>query len=191
MRSLALGLFLVIALSGLSLAQENEVGFLAGATFSPDFHHGTSYPGVYGHRIVDFHAASLYLELPVIGITRREAPAGFSGGDFSSILFTPSLKLKVLPGSPLTPFLTAGAGLAHFNSTFTVRTGPFSVADMSSSNTTWAFQVGGGLDIKTPIPVLGFRLEVRDLLTGLPDADLTSSVSHHNPFVGGGIAFRF
>jgi hypothetical protein len=126
-RSVAVTLFSVIVLSGWARAQENEIGFLAGATFSPDFHEGTSYEGVFGHRIVDVHAASLYLELPVIGITSREAPAGFSGGDFSSVVFTPALKLKVLPGSPLTPFLTAGVGLAHFNSTFTVRTGPFSV----------------------------------------------------------------
>jgi hypothetical protein len=125
-RSVAVTLFSVIVLSGWARAQENEIGFLAGATFSPDFHEGTSYEGVFGHRIVDVHAASLYLELPVIGITSREAPAGFSGGDFSSVVFTPALKLKVLPGSPLTPFLTAGVGLAHFNSTFTVRTGPFS-----------------------------------------------------------------
>jgi hypothetical protein len=62
---------------------------------------------------------------------------------------------------------------------------------MSRSNTTWAFQAGGGLDLKTPIPVLGLRLEVRDLVTGLPDADLTSDVSHHNLFAGGGVVFRF
>lgn len=45
--------------------------------------------------------------------------------------------------------------------------------------------------MKTPIPVLGVRLEVRDFLTGLPDANLTSTVSHHNPFAGGGLVLRF
>ncbi|HEX7960292.1 MAG TPA: hypothetical protein VF493_10265 [Terriglobales bacterium] len=45
--------------------------------------------------------------------------------------------------------------------------------------------------MKTPIPVLGLRLEVRDFLTGLPDANLTSTVSHHNPFAGGGLVLRF
>lgn len=191
MKTIVLVFLLLSVFSGCVFAQSNELGFLAGTTFSPDFDHGTSYEGVFGHRVVDLHATSLYIELPVVGVTDREAPAGFIGGHFSSVFFTPSLKLKVLPDSALSPFLTAGAGFAHFNSTFTVRTGPFSVGDMSTSNTTWATQVGGGLDVKTPIPVLGLRLEVRDFLTGLPDTNLTSSVSHHNPFAGGGLVLRF
>lgn len=191
MKTMVVVFFWVSVFSGCVFAQNNELGFLAGVTFSPDFNHGTSYEGVFGHRVLDVHETSLFLELPVMGVTDRKAPAGFIGGHFSSVLFTPSLKLKFLPGSPVAPFLTAGAGLAHFNSTFTVRTGPFSVGDMSTSNTTWATQVGGGLDIKTPIPILGLRLEVRDFVTGLPDANLTSTVSHHNPFAGGGLVLRF
>src|SRR5689334_17541094 len=108
MKTIVLVSLLLSVFSGCVFAQSNELGVLAGVTFSPGFDHGTGYEGVFGHRVVDLHATSLFLELPVIGVTDREAPAGFIGGHFSSVFFTPSLKLKVLPDSALTPFLTAG-----------------------------------------------------------------------------------
>jgi hypothetical protein len=34
------------------------------------------------------------------------------------------------------------------------------------------------VSFRTGVPILGFRLEVRDLVTGLADADLASKLSH-------------
>jgi hypothetical protein len=56
-----------------------------------------------------------------------------------------------------------------------------------SGNTTGAFQVGGGVDVSTPIPLIGLRAEVREFYTGQPDF----STTQQNLFVGGGIVLKF
>jgi len=159
--------------------------------------------GVYGRRIVGNSLASLYLELLVLGVPNREvrpaplATIGFvppvpslsTPHDFSSIFFTPSLKLKVFPAAIVAPFISAGGGFAHYSSTTQQAA---SDVRSSTSNTTGAFQIGGGLDIKTPIPHLGFRAEVREFRTGQPQFSLGTKLDHHNNlFAGGGIVFHF
>jgi opacity protein-like surface antigen len=187
--------FLSILLSTCAFAQQNELGFLAGGTFSPDSSTSAGYQGVYARRIVDFHAASLYLELPVLGVTDRETPEKFPE-HFSSVFFTPSLKLKFLPGAPITPFLSVGGGFAHFDASFDTTapspTGSGLIAvPVNTSRTTGAFQAGAGLDIKTPVPMLGLRVEAREFRAGDPDPGFTSEPRHHNVFVGAGIVLRF
>jgi hypothetical protein len=60
-----------------------------------------------------------------------------------------------------------------------------------------ALQYGGGLDFKTGLPLLGFRVEVRDFVTGDPDFGSSgiftpnSGLHHHNILAGGGIVLRF
>ena len=189
-------LFLLVLFSNYAFAQKNELGLLAGATFSPDNSTAVSFQGNYGRRIVDFRAASLYLELPVVGVTRRDGPSNKFVDHFSSIFFTPSLKVKLLPSAPISPFVSAGGGFAHFSSTFdsvsfNSVTSTFTSQTVNTSNTTGAFQAGGGFDIKTPIPALGFRVEVREFFTGEPDPDFGLNDRHHNLVAGGGIVFRF
>jgi hypothetical protein len=184
--------FLLIVLSGFASAQRNEFGFVGGATFSPDFHDAATLQAVYAHRIIDAHAASLYLELPVVGVFSRHVPNTiFDSKDFSSIFVTPSAKIKLAPSAVVSPFLSVGAGFAHFNSNFVARTGPFSAGSFSDSNTTWAVQVGGGVDVKTPIPALAIRLEARDFITGLPAPDEGQRFNHNNVEAGLGVVFRF
>jgi hypothetical protein len=62
-----------------------------------------------------------------------------------------------------------------------------------------ALQFGGGVDIKTGIPLLGFRAEVRDFVTDQPDFGIVSIQTvgspslgrRHNVLAGGGIVLRF
>ncbi len=58
--------------------------------------------------------------------------------------------------------------------------------------------MAAGLDFKTGLPVLGFRAEARDFVTGDPNFGLTNIVTgdtsgfrRHNLMVGGGILLRF
>jgi hypothetical protein len=106
---------------------------------------------------------------------------GFLEPNFSTFFFTPSLKLKFLPSSGVSPFVSAGGGLARFGNNPT-------------SDTRGAFQVGGGVDIKTRLPLLGFRIETRDFLTGRPGIPSFTTITSdhlHNIFVGGGITLHF
>jgi hypothetical protein len=224
-------LFLLAMFSSYAPAQKNEVSFVAGGTFSPDTHATVpgsavdlctitnpncvlrrspvgietkaGFEGVYARRVVDAHAVSLYVELPVLGVPDREVhlpvlnilvPRNFSEVaplDFSSIFVTPSLKVKLLPDAPIAPFFSAGGGFAHFSSR-TVHATLAASAFSNTSNTTGAFQIGGGVDIKTPLPHLGFRAEVREFWSGQPRFDSGAKVDHHqNLFAGGGIVFHF
>src|SRR5215475_9233042 len=195
-------LFFVLLISGHSFAQSNEIGFLVGGTLSPNTDHVSgvaciatdpncaasnhtsgqiSYEGVIAHRIENLHLASFYVELPVVGIPSRTVRhATLLPGSanvfqsYSSIFFTPGLKLKLsVPG--ISPFVSVGGGFAHFSPDTN------SLGVSPSSSTTGAFQVGGGLDLHTPIPFLGLRGEVREFYTGNPFSSNVNT-SRHNIF---------
>jgi hypothetical protein len=190
--------FLFLASAG--FAQSNDVAVSFGGTFSPgvtglpfceaipvcptnpisrSVNPSFSLEGTYAHRLANFRLASLHLELPVMFATSRNT--GFLEPNFSTFFFTPSLRLKLLPSSGVSPFVSAGGGLARFG-------------DNPTSDTRGAFQVGGGVDFKTRLPLLGFRIETRDFITGRPGVpSFTTITSNHlnNLFVGGGVMFHF
>lgn len=201
-RSVLLAGLLVLMGAACGYAQSNDLAVSFGATFSPSVkgqpiceaipvcpanpvdhpvEQGFSLVGAYSHRLINVGAASLHLELPAMFAPSRKADTALFNPDFSSFFFTPSLKLELLPGSGISPFVSAGGGFAHFHET-------------STSDTRAAFQVGGGLDFKTRLPLLGFRLEVRDFITGRPGTPSFTTVSSdhlQSIFVGGGITLHF
>jgi hypothetical protein len=142
---------------------------------------GFSVEGTYAHRLANFRVASLHLELPVLFAPSRSTGLITTPSDFSSFFVTPSLKLKLLPSSGISPFVSVGGGLARFKE------------DSFSSNK-GAVQYGGGVDFKTRLPLLGFRFEVRDFMTSRPGIPAFSTITSdhlHNLFVGGGITLHF
>jgi hypothetical protein len=196
-------LFLVLLLAGVAAhAQKTEVSLTLGAAVSPDgkgpatcgeaiicpipqgtigpvaIGPGVSWQASLAYRLVNLKAAALYFELPVAGSPSRNGP-GFSP-EFSSFFFTPSAHLKFLPSSRVSPFASIGGGVAHFSS-------------LNSSGNAGVVQFGGGLDFRTPLRVLGIRVEARDFITGhssvAPLVDFTSHVQH--VFVGGGVVLKF
>ncbi len=141
---------------------------------------GVSWQASFAYRLADFKAATLYVELPVAGTPSRTGP-GFIGSEFSSVFFTPSAQLKFLPGRSISPFASFGGGLASFSS-------------LGTGENVGAFQVGGGVDFKTPFRVLAIRAEARDFITGRPDispfGSFTSTRFQHI-FAGGGVVLKF
>jgi len=148
------------------------------------------YEGTGAIRLANFRVASLHLEVPVSGIP--SAHVDFPGTPpsnalkISSVFVTPSLRVKFAPGFPVSPWASIGGGWAHYH-----LAGP--------SENKGALQFGGGVDIKTGIPLLGFRAEVRDFVTGQPDFGILSIQTvgsqslgrRHNVLAGGGIVLRF
>jgi hypothetical protein len=148
------------------------------------------YEGTGAVRLANFKLASLHLEVPVAGIP--SAKVDFSGTPssnalkISTVFVTPSLRVKFAPGFPVSPFVSIGGGWAHYN-----LSGP--------SMNKGALQFGGGVDIKTGIPLLGFRAEVRDFVTDQPDFGIVSIQTvgspslgrRHSVLAGGGIVLRF
>lgn len=187
-------LFSVFLLASACQGQANDVAVLGGGVFSPKsgprpFACPVNFPncgadpgsrttfaveGAFAHRIANGHIFSLHLELPVFVIPDRSV--GHGGINYSGVFVSPGLKLKIhLPS--FAPFFTAGAGAAHFSGNAP-----------NGSNTEPAVEFGGGLDISSHLPVLGFRVELRELYSTSPPH---FSETRHNVFVGGGIALNF
>jgi hypothetical protein len=105
----------------------------------------------------------------------------------TSLYITPSFKAKFLPASRISPWVSAGGGWAHFSLP----------NDFTNKG---ALQFGGGADIKTSVPHFGFRVEVRDFLSGQPSfgtpgvgllGNPPNGFNRHNVLAGGGILLHF
>jgi hypothetical protein len=221
-KRLTFALLFMLAVSTVALAQKADVAFVVGGSFVSDSNvvfavpclvppcpatptflnnvktdHHVFLEGALAVQLLNARIASLHVELPVAGIpsqTLRISTATSPSTFFdhmSTTFVTPGLKLKLLPGSPISPFVMAGGGWAHFSLTH-------------GTTNKGAVQYGGGIDLKTGIPHLGFRGEVRDFVTGDPNFGLATVIAgglsgksidtglhRHNILAGGGIVLRF
>jgi len=183
--------------------QENEIAVLIGRleptdrnlasldTIKAALDGSVTYQFNYANRIVDGGLASLHWELAITG-----APNSDVGGanlllpkNYSSLFFTPGLKLKLFPGGGISPYVVGGVGLARFKEGDTLINDQPNTGDRA--NTTWAFDYGGGIDFNL-FPVLAIRGEVRDFVTGNPSFDVPFLTDkQHNIFLGIGLVFRW
>jgi len=211
--------FAACTLTTAAVAQKADAAFVVGASFVSDSNATFAIPclvppcpatptfirtvqvdnqvfleGTLGLRMLNAGVAALYFEVPVAGIPSQTlhlttAPSTVFA-HMSSFYVTPGLRLKVLPGSPIAPFVSLGGGLAHYSLG-------------SGANNKGALQYGGGLDFKLA-PFVGLRGEVRDFVTGDPNFSLAnplaggfkassnqSGLHRHNILAGGGIVLRF
>jgi hypothetical protein len=182
-----------------AVAQQNEVAFTFGGMFTLgakgtpiceailtcpaseniDLAPSFALNGSFAHRIADFKAAAVLLELPVL-VSPSRSQGSFLSSDFSTLFFTPSLRVQFARSASISPFLSAGGGFGHFSG--------------QGSDTQWATQFGGGLDFKTRLPHLGLRLEVRDFINGRPSVgELSNITAGHmqQVFAGGGLVIKF
>ena len=214
LRRFALFLLVFLTFSTLSPAQKADVSFVVGGAFASDaklpsgivcitapcpttFNISTKnhvfYEGTGAIRLANFKLASLHLEVPIAGVPSSGVRFSGSGANtnatsdkVSTVFVTPSLRVKLAPGFPISPFASIGGGWARYN------------INGNTSNK-GALQFGGGVDIKTGIPLLGFRAEVRDFVSDQPFAFFTSLTNpqpsidgrRHNVLAGGGIVLRF
>jgi hypothetical protein len=93
------------------------------------------------------------------------------------VAVTPGLRVNFRPQEPVSAFLSGGGGVVHFSGD-------------TPSATHGAGLLGGGFDFKTPLPHLGVRVEVKDLITPWPGLFLKSGVMN-NVVAGAGVVFRF
>src|SRR6266852_4042528 len=187
----------------LALAQKHEVAFTGGGLRVGErgldlpqpgflrFSTGFTYELSYARRLIDARLAALYFEVPLAGTPRTtiKTTNAVSPNSYSSIFFTPGIKVKLLPGGKYSPFATLGAGLAH------LREGDTTIANQpnpnrnSTNDTVFAF--GFGLDVKV-VSRLSIRGEVRDFYSELPPLNVRAlSDRQHNALISAGIVLRF
>jgi hypothetical protein len=197
----------VLCLGSAAIAQKADVAFVVGGSFVSDsqqtFATGTGsvtslktdhhifLEGVPAFRLLNAEVASLHFEVPIAGIPSTQVTLSSTPSSvvdhINTLFVTPSLRLKLLPIAPISPWVSFGGGWARYG------------LDSGTRTNKGAVQYGGGLDFKTGFPVLGFRAEVRDYVTGDPNFGLGSVLAgntkgglhHHNVLAGGGIVLRF
>ncbi len=178
---------IVLLFSSAAFAQKNELAILGGGHFPigiDGIGSGGAVEGNFAHRIFNAEVAAVYVEVPVVFGFNIDQVSALGSGQYSSFFLTPSLKLKIVPGFFVSPWLSAGAGLARYNAT------EFTTGTQSVSNH-GVLQVGGGMDVKV-FPYLSLRGEVRDFYSGLPTFAFAPGVARqHNILAAGGIVLRF
>jgi len=174
-----------------AFAQSNDLAVTFGGYFpiSGQLSGGNAFAtqGNFGHRIFHVPLASIYLEIPVAGVPNSGPFLASNGllsvGSYSAIFVTPGLRLKIAPGSPISPYLAIGGGLAHFSQSGNAFTG-------SSSTNSGTADFAGGLEMKI-FPYLSLRGEVRDYYSGSPFSLPNFSERQNQLLTTGGIVLRF
>ena len=192
------GLFICICLT--ATAQKNQFSVDVGVKITPQVGSNGSFNGItkadnslafevnYAREITSFSGASVQLEFPYIYALQSNMKSLnlFTASGYKSMFLTPSLKLQIVPKHFLSPWISAGAGAAHFSTTKTAING---TAIGNNSTTKGAFQFGGGVDIK--VRKITLRAEMRDLYTGPPNLVVSGIKIHNNIVAAGGVVFNF
>lgn len=200
MQKLILLSTLVLGLSVCAFAQKNELAFVAGAKITPtvgtvaagnqtSFSTTFGFEANYAAQLAHVPAVALHLEVPFVGAptTNLSSTNLLAVKSYNSFFITPALRLKILPGSPVSPWISGGYGLGHFSPGTTTLSG----ATVSTTSTnTGAAQAGAGLDFHPPLLPVAFRVEVRDFYSGKPNLNAAINARNHF-FVGGGVVLRF
>lgn len=201
-----------------SAQEKNEVGLVIGATVTPSealapgasligpsggalpnrdvsFDASLELGAEYDHRIVSGNRVALYVGIDFLaspndvqlGQRTQNAPKSYA-----SIFLTPHIRAKFNARGTLSPWLEFGGGYTRFLSS----TPTAAPATFEPGRNTGTFEFGGGLDTRTVFHVakipIGFRVEVRDFYSGLPDYNVKISRSlQNNVAFTGGFLIRF
>jgi len=182
-------LFLVLMIALGAHAQSTDVALTGGGYFaaSNPLNLGAAWAleGTVAEKIVGVPLVSLSAELPVAGSFSSSIPtlSGTSiARSYTSLFITPGMRVRLAPSFPISPYISAGLGYGRFNHQFTDGT--------SSANGTFAWDIGGGLDLKV-LPFISLRAEVRDFNSGGLGLESLALGRQNNLFVTAGIALRF
>jgi hypothetical protein len=201
----------------ISAQEKNEIGLNIGATLTPsqslapgasligpsgnvlpnrslNFDASLELGAEYDHRIVSGNRAAVYAGIDFLAspfdvqLTQSTQNAPKS---YAYIFLTPHVRVKFNPRRALSPWLEFGGGYARFLSAQ-----PTAAAVFERGRNTGTFEFGGGVDTHTVLHVfkipIGFRLEVRDFYSGLPNYNIkvTSNLQNNVAFTAG-LLIRF
>ncbi len=111
---------------------------------------------------------------------------------YSSIFITPAARVRFFPGVNVSPWISFGGGLGHFQASSNLLF--FGKNDGNRGEITGVVHGGVGLDVHIPGPVrrLKIRVEACDDRSGLPPLNVnTGKTRQHNYYVAGGLVYRF
>ena len=112
-------------------------------------------------------------------------------GQYAFIFLTPHVRVKFHPDGAFSPWLSFGGGYARF-----LESVPPAASSFQRGTNTGTLMFGAGIDTHTVVHVLkipiGFRIEVRDFYSGLPNYNqkVTAHLQNNLAF-SGGLLIRF
>jgi opacity protein-like surface antigen len=155
------------------------------------FKTGFTYQFNYAQRLVDAKIASLYWEVPfaVTPKTKVTGTNALSPNSYSSLFFSPGLKVKLFPIGRYSPYGAIGFNVSRFNQGSTlINNQPNANRE---SDTTAGLTIAGGLDVKV-ISKLSIRGEVRDFYAEVPPLNINALRNRqHNALISAGVVVRF
>jgi hypothetical protein len=112
-------------------------------------------------------------------------------GQYAFIFLTPHVRVKFHPDAVFSPWLSFGGGYARF-----LENSPTAAPSFKPGTNTGTFVFGGGVDTRPVVRVLkipiGFRIEVRDFYSGLPNYNVKVNGNLQNNLAfNGGLLIRF
>ena len=206
---LARWLVILLVLTGPSaFAQRfggNELGLTLGVEKVPDrdtlagppltFSNSIVFGANFAHRLRGGYGAAFYLEFPFAAVpSHKITPAGPSSVvHLASLYVTPSLRFKLFPLFPVSPWISAGAGYGLYEGSQELADGSPNPAKYKH---TGVAQFGAGVDVRTPLRFLvpiGLRGEVRDFYSfRSPNYNVSlQNDGQHNFVLSGGLVLRF
>jgi len=199
----------ILILSACAAAQDekNELTGVLGRTYISDQGiHGPNAPVVnpfvrsgkgltfeinYSRALISTQVFSISGEVPAVFNLKEKLGAGSSvvPTDYRQIFVAPSARLNLFPTTAVSPWVSLGAGFAHFSEGSTL---VFGGANPGGSSTSGVIQGGLGLDVRVWRRI-SIRGEVRDFWSGTPNLPLadTGKTRQHNYFLGVGVVWHF
>src|SRR5205085_386715 len=155
------------------VAMKAGVSSLAASTGVTSAHTGTSFAlhADYAARFFTAGVASFYFNFRLWVTPQKNiiTANGVSVRSYSSLYFTPGIKLKLLPLGKVSPYVVGGVGLARLSPSSTLVNGQPANSDVKINI---AYSIGGGVDVKVA-PHISLRGEVRDYNTVTPAFTIT------------------
>jgi hypothetical protein len=197
-----------LAASAVAQDEKNEIGGTLGRTFISNqgiksgidpntiiaSGKGLSFDIEYARRFIVTPVFAVSGEAVVMVNKDEDINGGAYGAavvppQYSQLFVTPGARLNLFPTTAVSPWISLGAGFAHFGENSTLIYGG---TNPGKSTTSIVIQGGIGLDVKM-WRKLSIRGEARDFWSGEPDFPLapTGKSRQHNYFVAGGVFWRF
>ncbi len=183
---------------------KNEVGLVIGATTTPSqtlsqggdlsFNASLALGAEFDRRLATAKRLAIYAGVDYLAspldVKLSQPPPGVSP-QYAYEFLTPHVRVKFNPAGPIAPWLSFGGGYARF-----LEKAPSSNTTFRPGTNTGTFEFGAGIDTRSVVRVLripiGFRLEVRDFYSGLPNYNQKIDASRQNNVAfTGGLLIRF
>ena len=174
-----------------------DVGLLLGTTSTTDegavlqFHRERTFQATFAWRVWSGPRVGVAIEVPFLASPAFEVttPGASLPLEYASLYLTPGVRVMLPLQRRFSVFGTVGAGYARYSES-KLKADRSPNPNQQDTNT-GAFHVGGGVDVRG-FGWLGFRGEVRDVITGSRKFSIpTPAPTVHNIASSAGLVVRF